>query len=170
MIGCRVDSANHERCATHGGLIHPSGSFCQTYSVLLDVAQERQQQFARYGTNANLENGTGPHVNWLAPLAEAADAALVERGFRQDYDEQHAVTWMHLVREEVAEAFCENDPVRLREELVQVAALCVSWMEKLDQRAAQVVEPAQLCEQCHCPITGHTVTGCQACICNAVYM
>lgn len=170
MIGCKVDSTNRERCATHGGLIHPSGSFCQTYSVLLDVASERQQQFARYGTNAELENGTGPDVRWLSPLAKAADAALIEHGFRRDYEEQYQITWMHLVREEVAEAFCERDPARLREELVQVAALCVSWVEKLDQRAANRAEPEQRCEQCYCPMSSHTATGCQACICNAVYL
>ena len=41
---------------------------------------------------------------------------------------------MHLVREEVAEAFAESDPARLREELIQVAALAVSWVEKIDAR------------------------------------
>jgi hypothetical protein len=39
-----------------------------------------------------------------------------------------------LVREEVAEVFQETDPVKLREELVQVAALAVSWIEKIDAR------------------------------------
>lgn len=170
MIGCRVDSANRERCAVHGGLIHPSGSFCQTYSVLLGVADERQQQFARYGTNADLEDGTGPLVAWLSPLARTADAGLIEHELRQDYNAQHQITWMHLVREEIAEAFCESDPTRLRAELIQVAALCVSWVEKLDQRAANRAEPEQRCEQCYCPMSSHTATGCQACICNAVYV
>lgn len=33
---------------------------------------------------------------------------------------------------EVARAVCERDYVNLREELVQVAAVCVSWLEGLD--------------------------------------
>ena len=51
------------------------------------------------------------------------------------YEKLHGQpTWMHLVREEVAEAFKEADPTRLEEELLQVAALCVSWVEKLQMR------------------------------------
>jgi hypothetical protein len=35
------------------------------------------------------------------------------------------------VREEVAEAFQEADGPALVDELIQVAALCVSWVERL---------------------------------------
>ena len=37
--------------------------------------------------------------------------------------------------EEVAEAFEEHDPARLRSELVQVAAVAVAWVEKIDRDA-----------------------------------
>lgn len=42
--------------------------------------------------------------------------------------------WLHILREEVAEAFAETDPVALRGELVQVAAVAVAWAEAIDRR------------------------------------
>ena len=128
-----------DTCNRHGGAFDANGA-CSSVRVLGDVLGERAHQFARYGTNSNLRDGTGPNVGWLAPCSYI-DATLVQTRFREDYERREArhgaPTWMQLVREEVAEAFQESDPVRLREELVQVAALCVSWVETLDARAAE---------------------------------
>jgi hypothetical protein len=105
----------------------------RTEKVLSDVADHRLVQFATYGDNAGLEDGTGPEERWLYPLTSYSSPAI-EDILRDEYNKHDVPTWMHLVREEVAEAFQESDPVRLREELIQVAALCVSWVEKLDAR------------------------------------
>jgi hypothetical protein len=106
----------------------------RTTRVLEDVAAHRREQDARYGhINPTLEDGTGPDVQWLLPLAFAR-ATVAEKMLRGEYDSHERPTWMHLVREEVAEAFQESDPARLREELIQVAALCVSWVEQIDAR------------------------------------
>lgn len=127
------------RCGTHGGLLH--GAHCQTVEVLWDVRQRRAAQFAQYGTNEALLDGTGPGAYWIPEVLDTVGytAPGTETAFRRDYEAyeaQHgAPTWMHLVREEVAEAFMEDDPVKLRDELLDVAALCVSWIEKLDARA-----------------------------------
>lgn len=43
-------------------------------------------------------------------------------------------TWRHILQEEVAEAFAELDPAPLREELIQVAAVAVAWIEAIDRR------------------------------------
>jgi hypothetical protein len=117
-------------------LVQPSTQF-----VLTDVAAERGRQIARYGTNSDLADGTGLDERWLGhgldPLQQHT-AWDIQIDFRADYEAHEAEhgkpTWMHLVREEVAEAFQESDPARLRAELIQVAALCVSWIEKLDAR------------------------------------
>ena len=111
----------------------------RTALVLADVAEHRAEQRARYGDNADLADGTGPGVRWLHtfPVMSCnSTAELIEVRLRQEYESHGEVapSWMHLVREEVAEAFQESDPVRLRAELVQVAALCVSWCETLDAR------------------------------------
>lgn len=105
--------------------------------VLDRIREERGRQFARYGLNDDLADGTGPRTAWLAPLAW--DPAVdVEQVFRADYeefeDETGAPTWVHLVREEIAEAFQEDDDARLADELIQVAALCTSWVERITER------------------------------------
>lgn len=108
-----------------------------TEEVLADVLAERRRQVARYGHNEALEDGTGPDVAWLAPVSHLG-ASLVEaefRSFYEDHEESHGEpTWSLLVREELAEAFAESDPERLEAELLQVAALCVSWVETLRRR------------------------------------
>jgi hypothetical protein len=48
-------------------------------------------------------------------------------------------TWGHVLLEEVFEAIAENDPAKLRTELVQVAAVAVAWIEALDRRPAAAV-------------------------------
>jgi hypothetical protein len=106
--------------------------------VLTDVAQHRVFQELRYGhVNDKLQDGTGPEVRWLGPYTSHS-AEVIEAKLRADYEEYEEEvglpTWCHLVREEIGEAFKENDPVRLREELIQVAALCVSWCERIDDR------------------------------------
>ncbi len=91
-----------------------------------DIAAERQRQHAKWGDQSNLPDGTGPQ--W----ADDADTArrLCDLAMRGGY-----VKWRHILREEVAEAFAESDPDRLRAELVQVAAVCVQWIEAIDRRA-----------------------------------
>ena len=126
-------------CAHHGGQMTSSAE-CQTIGVLADVRDERGAQFARYGTNETLLDGTGKASRWLAPVSDTS-AVSAERLFRENYesfeDAYGSPTWMHLLREEIAEVFVESDTDRLREELIQVAALAVSWVEKIDARGAE---------------------------------
>lgn len=106
-----------------------------TERVLEDVRAERTRQRERYGLNAATPDGTGGA--WLGPYT-ADDAYEIEQALREDYSLfalESPVTWVHLLREEMAEAFAATDPAQLRAELVQVAALAVSWCERLDARA-----------------------------------
>ena len=115
---------------------------CTTVRVLKEVFRERVAQFTQYGTNDSLEDGTGPEEEWLRGCGVNLDFRTgreIERLFRAQYEyaertKARGLTWMHLVREEVAEAFAEEDPDRLRAELLQVAALCVSWIVSIDKR------------------------------------
>jgi hypothetical protein len=121
------------RCKVHGGRMGLHAEGCQTVNVISDVRAERARQFAMYGTNEDLEDGTGPHVNWLGMSASSAES--IARAHYLDYESVHGKpTWRHLVLEEVAESFQEDNPARLRAELLQVAALAVSWIEKIDAR------------------------------------
>lgn len=107
----------------------------KTSKVLMDVFVERVRQEARYGdVNKSTESGTGPETRWLLPYTTDS-AQQIEKELRADYEEfedEAPVTWAHLVREEIAEAFeLDPDDPRLVSELIQVAALCVSWVERL---------------------------------------
>lgn len=126
------------RCKIHGGRMGLHAEGCQTVNVLSDVRAERARQFARYGNNEDLLDGTGPHVEWLGLLGDGLPASELEPRLREMYEIDEATqgkpTFRHLVLEEVAEAFQENSPARLRAELLQIAALAVSWIEKIDGR------------------------------------
>ena len=130
----------------------------RTRTVLELVYNERVAQEARYGhVNDKLLNGTGPLEQWLRPYTDdTADA--IEFEFRKDYERfeerMGLPTWARLVREELAEALKESDPERLAEELVQVAALCVSWVERLRVTG---------CEECGADDGPHFLDGHRLC-------
>lgn len=44
------------------------------------------------------------------------------------------VTWRDILDEEVAEAYAEHDPEKLATELIQVAAVAVSWVRDIRSR------------------------------------
>jgi hypothetical protein len=104
--------------------------------VLALVREERVRQLERYGQQ-DLDDGTGPLAQWAVPVS-LEPAKVLEGRLREAYEKWEAThgapTWRHLVVEEVAEALQETDPARLAEELTQVAALCVSWVEALRSR------------------------------------
>lgn len=115
----------------------------KTIQVLEMVFEERLRQVARYGHNEHLKDGVGSESMWLIPLSDekSEDIQII---FRREYEafkeETGAPTWMHLVREEIAESFESDDDDRLVAELTQVAALCVSWIEKKVQERAALAQ------------------------------
>ena len=97
-----------------------------TIDVLREVAAERIRQDTKWGEQ-NHPNGTGS-AEWILQAAAA----------KNETDRQAkagSITYLHILSEEVAEAFAENNPERLRAELVQVAAVSVAWIECIDRRA-----------------------------------
>lgn len=114
-----------------------------TIAALELVFQERCAQMEKHGeAMRHLPDGTGPDVKWIPQLLE--NAQELQESFRVDYDTRRAapegdygqLTRMHLVREELAEAFeLDGDDPEFLAEICQVAALCVQWMEyKLEER------------------------------------
>lgn len=93
--------------------------------VLSDVIEERQRQHAEHGVQT-LPDGTGDPADYTArDRAQRLCDEATARG---------QLTWRDILAEEVAEVFAETRPERLREELVQVAAVAVQWIEALDRR------------------------------------
>jgi hypothetical protein len=101
-------------------------------AVLDEVLEERRRQVRFYGHNDDLETGMGPDVRWLLPYTTVS-AAEIEQTLRDDYEDYEedtgAPTWLHLIREEFAEAAKEADPVLREKEWLEVAALCVSYVQ-----------------------------------------
>jgi hypothetical protein len=92
---------------------------------------ERARQDAKWGEQ-NHPNGTGDEPGSRL-RAKQADHA---REVCQKHAADGTVTWLDILREELAEAFAESDPVNLRSELIQVAAVAVAWVEAIDRRVA----------------------------------
>jgi len=104
--------------------------------VLEEVGDERERQDAKWGEQ-NHPDGTGPLVRWVTPSLDATMAAWVrEARYRcESRTRRGVVTYLDILAEEFFEAAAEADKARLREELIQVAAVAVAWVEKLDREA-----------------------------------
>ena len=125
------------RCNEHGSLMSEETCGCATNYVLDLVDDERARQFSLHGANLENRSGTGPDVRWASSLAgyTNAPAKILETVLRSAYEDSESdgekVTWLQILLEEFSEVAKESDPERLLEELVQVAAVAVSWAEKL---------------------------------------
>lgn len=96
-----------------------------TDGVLQEVWAERKRQDERWGEQ-NHPNGTG------LPVYEHA-----ARRYRAQADRAAAsghLAWRDILLEEVYEALAEADVSKLREELVQVAAVAAVWIESIDRK------------------------------------
>ncbi len=116
-------------------------------AVLSAVLEERARQDAKWGQQ-NHPDGTGPRTTPLFSPVEFLDDHLTadivarklrdrcERRFAIDprHREEPAGTWRDIFLEEGFEALAEDDPMKLRGELVQSAAVLVAWIEAIDRR------------------------------------
>ena len=87
------------------------------------VCSERLRQLKKWGPQHH-PNGTGN--------AEQMQTAAYAKMDYERASKEGRLTWCHILNEEVAEAFAESDTERLKEELVQVMAVCAAWIEDLD--------------------------------------
>lgn len=89
------------------------------------VSAERVRQLQKWGDQRR-PDGTG--------MPGAQNNAESARAWCQAAATKDAVTWTHILREEIYEAFAETDPVKLRAELVQCGAVIAAWLSDLDRR------------------------------------
>lgn len=93
----------------------------KTQPVLQELAKERLKQDEKWGVQ-NHPNGTGYSL-----FKEHAD-------LYKKLNNTFGGVWAGILLEEVYEALSERDPNKLREELCQVGAVAVAWIESLDRR------------------------------------
>lgn len=93
--------------------------------ILADVGQERLRQEEKWGQQ-NHPDGTGDTGSHSrAATAKAVCDAMAK---------SKKLTWAHILTEEFMEALAEKEEVNLYTELVQVAAVAVSWAEHIKRR------------------------------------
>jgi hypothetical protein len=107
----------------------------RTARVLLSIAEERERQDAKF-PGQHLPDGTPDAADRMGlekALDQARRARDMWRRVCQAKTARGDVTWWDVLREEFWEVGAESDPQRLREELVQLAAVAVRWAEDIDR-------------------------------------
>lgn len=88
----------------------------------------------QHGDQSHLPNGTAWASDDLDSLRARRDCEMAATSGR--------LSWRHILREEFHEALNESDPVLLRAELVQVAAVAVKWIDAIDRNTRTERTPA----------------------------
>lgn len=105
---------------------------------VVSIIAERYRQIEKWGVQHH-KNGTGSR---LMAVQATRDRHLCEEAFAHGNG-----TWRHILQEEVSEAFAEDDPEKLAEELIQVAAVALSWWEDIARQLGQVDSEAEVEDQ-----------------------
>lgn len=114
--------------------------------IIVEVATEVARSTAKHGDQNDVPLGTGRDV---AALAFAGDDQTAENLAQQAkyWTDDHSksqgdgtVTWRDILTEEVFEAYAEDDPIAVRAELVQVAAVAVKMIAAIDASTAGLSE------------------------------
>ena len=98
----------------------------RTLEVLQEVSDERARQDLKWGIQRTHPNGTSSRL-W----SHARDGS---RRITDEAAQDGRLSWMHILQEEYYEALAEEDPDKIRAELVQVAAVAVAWIESIDYK------------------------------------
>ncbi|UVF61167.1 hypothetical protein SEA_AOKA_44 [Arthrobacter phage Aoka] len=103
--------------------------------VVLEIIRERETQHAVWGEQ-NHPAGTGPDVMLLGTLSRFSNLRDVAKVHTDIKAHAGKVTFADILVEEVFEALAEEDPAKLRAELIQVAAVAAQWAEAIDRAEA----------------------------------
>lgn len=95
-------------------------------SIEQEVKEECDRQLEKWGVQ-NHKNGTGFQVykdlaNDCKKICDLRNKHSMER-------------WNYILLEEVYEALAEEDPEKLRKELIQCAAVIHTWIACIDRRS-----------------------------------
>lgn len=115
-------------------------------NVLKEVQQERERQEAQWGEQ-NHADGSGPDHFFLGKGLDAPATFGYLRDRATEITDSHEkigrITYTDIFLEEVFEAVAETDQDKLREELIQCAAVAVAWVEKIDRDKVRTPRKAQ---------------------------
>lgn len=101
-----------------------------TQYVLREILAERQRQDQKWGEQNHPALGGIDPDHMRRVYAENADHYKGENDQRVDTGK---LGWDGILLEEVYEAFAEQDPRKIREEMIQVCAVACAVIESLDR-------------------------------------
>lgn len=104
-------------------------------TILDDVLREVETSIEKHGNQYGTPLGTGRDAVVLsfAGYDQTAENLAQEAKSWTDYmSDIGEVTWHDILTEEVMEAYAEDDPLLVREELVQVAAVAIKMIYAID--------------------------------------
>jgi hypothetical protein len=103
-----------------------TGAIVPGAAVAREVIQERVRQEAKWGEQNHPDGTTGVY-GLIVTLSRALQNC-----------EAHRTGWAPGATSSLRKFYeaAEVDPAKLREELIQVAAVAVAWMEAIDRRTA----------------------------------
>jgi hypothetical protein len=102
-----------------------------TNDVLEDFAQERRAQFQQWGEQT-IPFGTGDFI--FGMMSDNYRAVC------QDRTAEGTVTWADVLLEEVFEALAELDPLKLKDELIQVGAVVTAIIERINKQQREATD------------------------------
>ena len=103
---------------------------------------ECERQDEKWGADRDHPNGTGPDLTLSLPTdydgeATASVLAAWAKSRCDDAAEAGETTYEQIATEEFFEALAEVDPAALRVELIQLQAVLVQWVAKIDRDTAR---------------------------------
>jgi hypothetical protein len=102
--------------------------------IFAKIDEERDSQDRKWGPQRHPDF----HPDYPLELDRETAIKLTNYAFQNDCG-----SWSHIFVEEVSEAIEEarkNDVSKLKEELVQVAAVAIAWLEDLETREQPISE------------------------------
>lgn len=114
----------------------------RTAEVLRDIAHERAKQDIKWGVQEHQDvpvdaSPVGIIVSKEGgAVAYAFPNSAVARDACDSAARAGCVSWFHIAVEELAEAVDARDAASRRDELVQLAAVIVAWIENVDRSAS----------------------------------
>lgn len=105
-------------------------NFLDERRITQDILREVERAARKHPGTADMPDGTRNGGMWLEQRARAQSSC--DRAAREQ-----RLTFAHVLEEEFYEVLCEEDKMKLREEIVQVCAVGVRWLAKLDREAGR---------------------------------
>lgn len=95
-----------------------------------EMYEERLRQIQKHGPQDDIRDVPVPCAKHTLLIWSEADCKTAcDAAFRGGQG-----SWAHVAIEELAEAIEAPDDAKRREELIQLATVCMAWVEKIDAR------------------------------------